>query len=59
LTSGFGVLTDVNEKSNLTGAYQEYIVMTPEPSTLLLMGLGLISLFCFSRRKAIFAGVAS
>jgi len=59
LTSGFEVLTDVNEKSNLTGAYQEYIVMTPEPSTLLLMGLGLISLFCFSRRKAIFAGVAS
>lgn len=59
LTSGFEVLTDVNEKSNLTGAYQEYIVMTPEPSTLLLMGLGLMTLFCFSRRKTICAGVIS
>lgn len=62
LTSGFEVVTDANEKSDLlngTSAYQEYIVMTPEPSTLLLMGLGLISLFWFSRRKAISAGLAS
>lgn len=59
LTSGFEVLTAANENTAGASAFQEYIVMTPEPSTLLLMGLGLISLFCFSRRKAIFAGVAS
>lgn len=59
LTSGFEVLTAVNESTAGASAYQEYIVMTPEPSTLLLMGLGLISLFWFSRRKAIAAGVVS
>ena len=59
LTSGFEVLTAANEKTAGASAFQEYIVMTPEPSTLLLMGLGLISLFCFSRRKAIPVGVAS
>lgn len=61
LTSGFEVITAANEGSlkGTNSAFQEYIVMTPEPNTLLLMGLGLISLFCFSRRKAIFAGVAS
>lgn len=59
LTSGFEVLTDVNESSNLKGAYQEYIVTTPEPSTLLLMGIGLIALFCLSRRKSISSGVIS
>jgi hypothetical protein len=57
LTSGFEVVTATNESG--AGAFQEYIVMTPEPSTLLLMGLGLISLFCFSRRKLISAGVVS
>ena len=56
LTSGFEVVTAANEATQGAGAYQEYIVMTPEPSTLLLMGLGLISFFCLSRRKAIFRG---
>ncbi len=59
LTSGFEVVTAANEATAGAGAYQEYIVMTPEPSTLLLMGLGLISLFCLSRRKAFSAGVVS
>lgn len=59
LTSGFEVLTDVNESSNLKSAYQEYIVTTPEPSTLLLMGLGLMAMVCLSRRKTISAGVIS
>jgi PEP-CTERM motif len=59
LTSGFEVVTASNESIAGASAYQEYIVMTPEPSTLLLMGLGLISLFWFSRRKVISAGVVS
>ena len=59
LASGFEVVTAQNESTVGASAYQEYIVMTPEPSTLLLMGLGLISLFCFSRRKVISAGVVS
>jgi len=57
--SGFEILTDVNEKSAGRGAYQEYIVLTPEPSTLLLMGLGLMALFCHSRRKGSLAPVLS
>jgi hypothetical protein len=47
LTSGFEVLTDSNDK------YQEYVVLTPEPSTFLMVGSGLIGLFVFSRNRAI------
>jgi hypothetical protein len=47
LTSGFEVLTDTNDK------YQEYIVLTPEPSTFLMLVTGLIGLlYIVSRRKA-------
>jgi len=59
LTSGFEVLTATNENTAGASAYQEYIVTTPEPSTILLMGLGLVALFCFSRRKAVCAAVVS
>jgi hypothetical protein len=58
-TSGFEVLTATNEKGAGAGAYQEYIVTTPEPSTLLLMGLGLMALFYLSRRKDILAAAIS
>jgi len=47
LTSGFEVLTDSNNK------YQEYVVLTPEPSTFLMVAAGLIGLFVFSRNRAI------
>jgi len=47
LTSGFEVLTDSDNK------YQEYVVLTPEPSTFLMVGAGLIGLFMFSRNRAI------
>lgn len=59
LTSGFEILTPTNESTAGASAYQEYIVLTPEPSTLLLMGLGLISLLWFSRRKVATAALAS
>lgn len=42
LTSGFEVLTDFNN------TYQEYVVLTPEPSTFLMVGTVLIGLFLFS-----------
>jgi PEP-CTERM motif len=44
--SGFEILTDV------AGQKQEFMVITPEPSTLLLLGIGLIALFVFTPRKA-------
>src|SRR6266480_7196117 len=47
LTSGFEALTDSDNK------YQEYVVLTPEPSTFLIVGAGLIGLFMFSRNRAI------
>jgi len=59
LTSGFEILTAANENTAGANAYQEYIVTTPEPSTLLLMGLGLVALFWMSRRKAISAAAIS
>ena len=46
LTSDFEVLTDTNDK------YQEYIVLTPEPSTFITMATGLLALlYLLYRRK--------
>jgi hypothetical protein len=46
LTSDFEVLTDTNDK------YQEFIVLTPEPSTLITMATGLLALlYMLYRRK--------
>jgi hypothetical protein len=46
LTSGFEILTDT------AGAKQEYMVITPEPSTLLLLAVGLIGLLLFASKRA-------
>jgi hypothetical protein len=46
LTSGFEILTDAaNQK-------QEYIVITPEPSALLELGVGLLALVLLARSKS-------
>jgi hypothetical protein len=45
LTSGFEILTDTQ------GLNQEYMVITPEPSTFLLLGAGLIAVILFAQRK--------
>jgi hypothetical protein len=49
LTSGFEILSDVNNVK------QEYIVLTPEPATVLLLGLGLGGLFFLKRRQRLSA----
>jgi hypothetical protein len=45
LTSGFEILTDA------AGKEQEFLVMTPEPSTLLLFMVGLIGLAVFASKQ--------
>ena len=45
--SNFEVLTPIAPTSP-----QEYLVRTPEPSTALLLGIGLLAMVAFSRRKA-------
>jgi PEP-CTERM motif len=45
LTSGFEILSDVNN------CKQEYVVLTPEPATVLLLGLGLGGLLLLKRRQ--------
>ena len=52
LTSGFSVLTDANEVANGRNAGQEYIILTPEPSTALLSVSGIFGLFMLRRRKS-------
>lgn len=55
LTSGFEVVTDANEAANGKNAGQEYIVLTPEPSTVLLSLSGLFWVFAFRRRRSLIA----
>jgi len=45
LTSGFEILTDTRGKA------QEFVVLTPEPATILLLGVGMLGLFSLNRRK--------
>ena len=51
LTSGFEIITDSNEAANGRNAGQEYLVLTPEPSSILLSMSGLLGFFAFRRRK--------
>jgi len=51
LTSGFSVLTDANEIANGKNAGQEYIILTPEPSSVMLCASGLIGFLMLRRRK--------
>ena len=51
LTSGFSVLTDVNESANGKNAAQEYIILTPEPSSVMLCASGLVGFLMLRRRK--------
>lgn len=51
LTSGFEIVTDSNEVANGKNAGQEYLVLTPEPSSVLLSVTGLFGIFLFRRRR--------
>ena len=51
LTSGFSVLTDANETLNGQNAGQEYIILTPEPGSVMLCISGFLGLFLLRRRK--------
>lgn len=51
LTSGFSVLTDMNESANRQNAAQEYIILTPEPGSVMLCASGLLGFFVMRRYK--------
>ena len=51
LTSGFSVLTDASESLNGKNAAQEYIILTPEPGSMMLCASGLIGFLMLRRRK--------
>ena len=51
LTSGFSVLTDANEVANGKNAAQEYIILTPEPGSLMLCASSVLGFFLMRRRK--------
>ena len=51
MVGSFEVVTDTNEVANGQKAGQEYIVLTPEPSSILLSMSGLLGFFTFRRRK--------
>ena len=53
LTSGFEVVTDSNEVANGKNAGQEYLVLTPEPSSVLLSLSGFFGVLVFRRRRSI------
>jgi hypothetical protein len=48
-TSGFEVVTDANEVADGKNAGQEYLVLTPEPSSAVLAFSGLLGLLLFRR----------
>lgn len=50
LTGGFAVLTDSNEVANGKNAGQEYIILTPEPGSALLLVSGFMGLMLFHKR---------
>jgi hypothetical protein len=52
LTSGFEILSDT-AGPNGAGAKQEFLVLTPEPPTVLLLAFGLFALLMVSRSKAL------
>jgi hypothetical protein len=63
--SNFTILTNVNETASGKGQVQEFIMGTPEiaqapePASMGLLGLGMIMLSIFGRRKLFPAGVAA
>lgn len=50
LTSGFEILSDTTGP-NVTNAKQEFIVLTPEPSSILLLGVGLLALIVVASKR--------
>jgi hypothetical protein len=54
LTSGFEVITDSNEVANGKNAGQEYLVLTPEPSSVLLSITGLFGMLLLRKRRMSF-----
>jgi hypothetical protein len=49
--NSFEIVTDSSEVTNGKNAGQEYLILTPEPSSILLSMSGLLGFFTFRRRK--------